>query len=61
MKLYYSATSPYVRKVVASAMAVGLEGRITRVETNPHGSPPGLLADNPLSKVPCLEIGRAHV
>ena len=54
MKLYYSASSPYVRKVVASAMAVGLEGRITRIETNPHTSPPGLLADNPLSKVPCL-------
>ena len=24
------------------------------IETNPHASPPDLLADNPLSKVPCL-------
>lgn len=54
MKLYYSPTSPYVRKVTACAIACGLHGRITRVETNPHDSPPALLADNPLSKVPCL-------
>lgn len=54
MKLYYSPTSPYVRKVVACAIACGLDGRITRIETNPHVSPPGLVGDNPLSKVPCL-------
>jgi glutathione S-transferase len=54
MKLHYSPTSPYVRKVAACAIACGLHGRITRIETNPHMSPPGLLDDNPLSKVPCL-------
>ena len=54
MKLYYSATSPYVRKVVACALACGLSDQITRIETNPHVSPPDLLAANPLSKVPCL-------
>ncbi len=54
MKLYYSPTSPYVRKVVACAIARGIDGQIRRVETNPHVSPPELLADNPLSKVPCL-------
>ncbi len=54
MKLYYSPTSPYVRKVAACAIACGLHERITRVETNPHVSPPGLVGDNPLSKVPCL-------
>lgn len=54
MKLYYSATSPYVRKVVACALACGLSEQITRIETNPHQSPPDLLATNPLSKVPCL-------
>ncbi len=54
MKLYYSPTSPYVRKVAACAIACGLHERITRVETNPHASPPGLVGDNPLSKVPCL-------
>ncbi len=54
MKLYYSPTSPYVRKVVACAIARGLDDRIQRIETNPHESPPALVRDNPLSKVPCL-------
>ena len=54
MKLHYSPTSPYVRKVMACAIARGIDGQVERVETNPHASPAGLLADNPLSKVPCL-------
>lgn len=54
MKLFYSATSPYVRKVVACAIACGTLDQITRIETNPHVSPPDLLGGNPLSKVPCL-------
>jgi len=54
VKLYYSATSPYVRKVIACALACGTLDQLTRIETNPHASPPGLVADNPLSKVPCL-------
>ncbi len=54
MKLYYSPTSPFVRKVLACAIARGIDERIQRIETNPHESPPALLRDNPLSKVPCL-------
>lgn len=54
MKLYYSATSPYVRKVIACAIACGTLDQITRINTSPHESPPDLLAVNPLSKVPCL-------
>lgn len=54
MKLYYSPTSPYVRKVMACAIIRGLDGRIEKHPTNPHESPAELLADNPLSKVPCL-------
>ncbi len=54
MKLYYSAGSPFVRKVMACAITRGIDGQIEKVPTNPHVSPPGLLADNPLSKVPCL-------
>lgn len=54
MKLYYSATSPYVRKVMACAIIRGLDGRIEKHATNPHASPADLVADNPLSKVPCL-------
>jgi glutathione S-transferase len=54
MKLHHSPASPYVRKVMACAIARGLDGRIEKVATNPHVSPAGLLADNPLSKVPAL-------
>lgn len=54
MKLFYSPTSPYVRKVMACAIARGIEGQLDLVTTNPHASPPDLLASNPLSKVPCL-------
>ena len=54
MKLYHSPTSPYVRKVMVCAIVRGLEGRIEKHTTNPHASPPDLVADNPLSKVPCL-------
>ena len=54
MKLYYSPTSPYVRKVMACAIIRGLDGRIEKHPTNPHASPADLVADNPLSKVPCL-------
>lgn len=54
MKLFYSPTSPYVRKVMACAIIRDIDGRIERLPTNPHESPPALLAANPLSKVPCL-------
>jgi glutathione S-transferase len=54
MKIYYSGTSPYVRKVMACAIARGLDGRIEKHASNPHASPADLLADNPLSRVPCL-------
>ncbi|MBS7791043.1 glutathione S-transferase N-terminal domain-containing protein [Roseococcus sp. SDR] len=52
MKLHYSAASPFVRKVVATAMHHGIP--LERVGSNPHASPAELLADNPLSKVPAL-------
>lgn len=54
MKLHYSAASPYVRKVMACAIARGLDGGIEKITTNPHASPDDLLANNPLSKVPAL-------
>ncbi len=54
MKLFYSPSSPYVRKVVVCAITRGLGGRIERIPCNPHASPPDLLATNPLSKIPCL-------
>ena len=54
MKLFYSATSPFVRKVLACAITRKIDAQIARITTNPHDSPPALLAANPLSKVPCL-------
>lgn len=54
MKLFYSPTSPYVRKVMACAITRGLDDRIERIPCNPHASPPDLLSANPLSKIPCL-------
>jgi len=54
VKLFYSATSPYVRKVMACAIQRGIVDRIETTPSNPHQSPPDLLAQNPLSKVPCL-------
>lgn len=54
MKLFYSPTSPYVRKVMACAIEREIDAQIEKLPTNPHASPPELLACNPLSKVPCL-------
>ena len=54
MQLFYSPASPFVRKVMACAVARGLDRQIEPIPTNPHLSPPALLAANPLSKVPCL-------
>ncbi|RKK01350.1 glutathione S-transferase [Pseudoroseomonas wenyumeiae] len=54
MQLFYSATSPYARKVMVCALLRGLGDRIERIDVSPDLSPPELLAQNPLSKVPCL-------
>jgi glutathione S-transferase len=54
VRLFYAATSPYVRKVMACAIARGLAETIEKIPCNPHASPPELLAVNPTSKVPCL-------
>jgi len=54
MKLHHAPASPFARKVMACAIARGIEARIEPVPTNPHVSPPELLRVNPLSKIPCL-------
>ena len=60
MKLHFSPTSPFVRKVMVAAHEKGLADRIdlTSPETMTTGE---LRADNPLEKVPCLvdDDGRA--
>ena len=58
MKLHWSPRSPFVRKVMIAAHELGLAERITCVRTvaattKPHA---GLMADNPLSKIPTLVL-----
>ena len=54
MKLRYSPTSPYVRKVCVVASETGLSGAIDRVPTDPWDAQTDLGAQNPLGKVPTL-------
>lgn len=56
MKLRYSATSPYVRKVMAVAIETGLADRIEKVETNVWSPDTDIRNDNPLGKVPALTL-----
>ena len=56
MKLLYSPTSPYVRKVRIVTREKGLLDRITEVKAIPFDSPPELIAANPLGKVPALVL-----
>jgi glutathione S-transferase len=54
MKLYYSPTSPYVRKVSVIALETGLEANLEKVPTNVAAPDAALAAANPLAKVPAL-------
>ncbi len=54
MKLRYSPTSPYVRKVSVTAIELGLAARIERVPTDTQDRDSGLAEHNPLGKVPAL-------
>ena len=53
MRLLYSPTSPYVRKVVVCAAEMGLSDRIELVPSGPQNAAE-LRQDNPLGKVPAL-------
>lgn len=54
MKLYYSSTSPFVRKVNIFAIEAGLDQQLEWVKTNPWQAEDHLIAKNPLSKIPTL-------
>jgi glutathione S-transferase len=54
MKLRYSPTSPYVRKVVVAAIETGLDPRIERISTDVWDPETDIAVDNPLGKVPAL-------
>ncbi len=56
MKLFFSATSPYVRKCMATAHELGLVGRIELLPSQAHpiNRDASIVAVNPLGKVPTL-------
>ena len=54
MKLRYGSTSPFVRKVLVTAIETGQDGEIERVKTNT--ADPELAKHNPLNKIPALEL-----
>lgn len=56
MKLYYSKTSPYTRKVLLVARHLGLTEEIEIVPVDPLDPPAEFLEANPLSKVPTLVV-----
>lgn len=58
LKLYYSSTSPFARKVLAVSIVTGLRDRIHLVEASPHpiDRDASILESNPLAKVPTLVI-----
>lgn len=54
MKIRFSPTSPYVRKVMICAIELGLADRIAKKATNPWDPDTDLPDDNPIGKVPAL-------
>jgi glutathione S-transferase len=56
MKIFYSITSPFVRKCLMSAHELGLRKRLELVSAAPHPvkRDPVLVAVNPLGKLPAL-------
>ena len=56
MKLRYSPASPYVRKVMVTAIETGLAGRIEKLPTTvvPIKANTEVARENPLMKVPTL-------
>ena len=56
MKLRYSATSPYVRKVMMVIHERGLSDRVELEKTDAWSSTTDLPSTNPLGKVPALEL-----
>lgn len=56
MKLRYSTTSPFVRKVHVVAIETGQIDKVELVKTNTADPASGLGKDNPLNKVPALAL-----
>lgn len=61
MKLSYSTTSPYVRKVMVSAIELGLMDRIELEAHNVWAPDATISTVNPLGKVPALTLDDGYV
>lgn len=56
MRIYYSPTSPFVRKCLVAAHELGLRERVELVAASPHpvNRDAAIVAHNPLGKAPTL-------
>ena len=56
MQLFFSPTSPYVRKVLVAALELGIGDRIEKLASAAHpiNRDPTIIASNPLGQVPTL-------
>lgn len=61
MKLYYTPTSPFARKVRILAIEVGLDRRIELIKASPWSDDHPLQRRNPLGKVPALVTDEGEV
>ena len=61
MRLRYSPTSPYARKVLAAAIEMGVEKMIEVEAVNPWDPDSDVATANPLGKVPALLLGDGMV
>lgn len=60
MKLRYSPTSPYVRKLRVALFETGLDKSVELIATNPWSAETDLPHDNPIGKVPTLIDDDGH-
>ncbi len=61
MKLNYSGTSPYVRKVMVCLKELGLQDRVELVHTDVWDPTTEIGKVNPLGKVPALTLDDGHI
>jgi len=61
MKLRYSTASPFVRKVMVTAIELGIRDQLELVTTDVWSSETDIRSDNPLGKVPALTLETGQV
>lgn len=63
MKLYQSPNSPFVRKVLVTAIELGLDSQIERIQATPHPIQRNmeLVSLNPLGQIPTLVTQNGEV